>query len=86
MVRELNELGDVIVNGKLTVRELYEYAKENDRLDATIFFKNKEEDCKMADTIYAYKVSHFGTGLTKNTIMIHTICTKEVVRVDTYCP
>jgi hypothetical protein len=27
--REINELGDIVVNGKLTIQELYDYTKEN---------------------------------------------------------
>jgi hypothetical protein len=77
MERKKNELGDIIVNGKLTVRELYEFAKENNRLDAEILFKNKEREGKMIDTIYTAEVSHFGTGWSKNTIMIHTIYDKQ---------
>ena len=70
--RELNELGDVIINGKLTVQELYDFAKENNRLDSTLYFVNRKEGGTMNDTIYCQNVSHFGTGWSKKTIMIHT--------------
>ena len=29
--REINEMADIVVNGKLTIQELYDYAKENVR-------------------------------------------------------
>jgi hypothetical protein len=70
--RKLNELGDVIINGRLTVQKLYDFAKENNALDSNLYFVNRKEGGTMNDTIYCQNVSHFGKGWSKGTIMIHT--------------
>lgn len=75
-VREQNELEDHIINGPLTVRELYEFAKEHGRLDAKILFTGKEEGKSMKD-IYTSNVTHFGEGWSKDTVMIHTTYKKD---------
>lgn len=82
--RKLNELGDIIINGKLTVQELYDFAKENNALESELYFVNKKEGGTMNDTIYAQNVSHFGKGWSKNTIMIFTTY-KEDKQMDTCC-
>lgn len=76
-MRETNELGDLIVNEPLTIQELYDFAKENNTLDSTLYFVNKEEGGDMSDTVYASKVTHFGKGWGKNTVMIFTSYKKE---------
>lgn len=82
--RQKNDLGDLIINGKLTVQELYDFAKENNALDSSLYFVNKKEGGTMNDTIYCQNVSHFGKGWGKGTIMIHTTY-KEDKETDACC-
>ena len=75
--RKLNELDDLIINGKLSIQELYDFAKENDLMDANLYFVSKKEGGSMSDTIYTQNVTHFGRGWSKKTIMIHTSYKKD---------
>jgi hypothetical protein len=73
--REINELGDIVVNGKLTIQELYDYAKENGFENNTLYLIGKEEN-KMSD-LYTEKVTTFGRGWTKNTAILKFEYKKE---------
>ena len=73
--REINELGDIVVNGKLTIQELYDYAKENGFENNTLYLIGKEEN-KMSD-LYTEKVTTFGRGWTKNTALLKFEYKKE---------
>ena len=73
--REINELGDIVVNGKLTIQELYDYAKENGFENNTLYLIGKEEN-KMSD-LYTEKVTTFGRGWTKTTAILKFEYKKE---------
>lgn len=67
--REKNSMDDIVIDGKLTIKELYEIAKEEGFEDRELFFsiKNKE-------TGQHFSTSHvvdFGKGWCKNSAIMH---------------
>lgn len=74
--KEINEMGDIVVNGKLTIQELYDYAKENGFENNTLYLIGKEEDNSMSD-VYTEKVTTFGKGWTKSTALLKFEYKKE---------
>ena len=64
--REKDDMEDFIIDGKLSIEELYYLAKKDGFEKRTIFFKLKEEGNSMSDTIYAEHVMAFGKGWTKD--------------------
>jgi hypothetical protein len=83
--RELNELGDIIINGKLTIQELYDFAKENNAENYDLYFISRREDGKMEETKYTSEVTHFGKGWGKGTVIIHTKY-KDDTNTEGTCP
>lgn len=76
MNRELNDLGDIIVNEPLSIKELYEFAKENGFENSTLYFIGREKDNKFSD-IYSDKVTTFGKGWGKGTAILKFEYEKE---------
>ena len=76
MNRGLNELGDIIVNEPLSIKELYEFAKENGFENATLYLIGKEKDNKFSD-IYTQTVTTFGRGWEKGTAILKFEYEKE---------
>jgi len=68
-MRNKNEMDDFVINGKLSIKELYEIAKENGFEDRTLFFSIKNPQTKQH-----FSTSHvvdFGKGWTKDTAIMH---------------
>ena len=76
MNREQNDLGDIIINGKLTIKELYEFAKENGFENHTLYLIGKEDKDKFS-SIYSEKISTFGKGWAKDTAILKFEFIKE---------
>ena len=76
MDREINELGDIVVNGELTIQELYDYAKENGFENNTLYLIGKEQGSSMSN-IYTEKVTTFGRGWSKTTALLKFEYKKE---------
>jgi len=76
MNRELNDLGDVIVNEKLTIKELYEFAKENGFEESTLYLIGREKNAKFSN-IYSEKITSFGEGWQKGTVILKFEYVKE---------
>ena len=74
--RQINELGDIVINGEFTIQELYDYAKENGFENRTLYLIGKEEG-KISD-IYTKKITTFGKGWTKNTALLKFEYQKEI--------
>ena len=74
--REINELGDIVVNGKLTIQELYDYAKENGFENNTLYLIGKEEGNNMSN-LYTDTIRTFGRGWTKTTALLKFEYKKE---------
>ncbi len=74
-----NEMDDFIINGKLTIKELYEIAKREGFEDRTLFFsiKNKETGKHFSTS----HVKDFGKGWTKDTAIMR-LTWKEEPHVD----
>ena len=75
--KEINEMGDIVVNGNLTIQELYDYAKENGFENNTLYLIGKEQDNSMSD-VYTEKVTTFGRGWSKSTALLKFEYKKEV--------
>jgi hypothetical protein len=76
MSRELNDLGDIIVNEKLTIKELYEFAKENGFEESTLYLIGEEKNSNFSDT-YSEKITTFGKGWGKGTAILKFEYEKE---------
>jgi hypothetical protein len=74
---EKDDMGDFIINGKLSIEELYFLAKKGGFEDRNLYFKIKEEGNKMSDTIYTDNVMSFGKGWTKDTCIMTIKYKKE---------
>jgi hypothetical protein len=74
--REINELGDIVVNGKLTIQELYDYAKENGFENNTLYLIGKEEG-NSTSNVYTDTIRTFGRGWTKTTALLKFEYKKE---------
>ena len=81
-MREKNEMEDFIINGKLTIKGLYELAKEGGFEDRHLFFSIKNPITKQH-----FSTSHvidFGKGWTKDTAIMH-LTWDDVPEMDS-CP
>lgn len=68
-MREKNEMEDFVIDGELTIKELYELAKEGGFEDRHLFFSIKNTTTKQHfSTSY---VVDFGKGWTKDTAIMH---------------
>lgn len=68
-MREKNKMEDFVINGELTIKELYELAKECGFEDRHLFFSIKNPITKQH-----FSTSHvvdFGKGWTKDTAIMH---------------
>ena len=72
----INELGDIVVNGECSIQELYNYAKENGFENHKLYFIGKEEG-KISD-IFTTKVTTFGKGWIKDTAILKIEYKKEI--------
>ena len=68
--RDKDDMDDFIIDGDLSIEELYFLAKQGDFQNRKLFFKIKEEGNKMSDTIYTHHVMAFGKGWTKDTAIM----------------
>jgi len=68
-MREKDELEDFIINGKLTIKELYELAKEEGFENNTLYFIGKEKGEHFSN-VYSDNVITFGRGWAKNTVIL----------------
>lgn len=69
MVREKNEMDDFVINGKLSIKELYELAKKEGFEDRTLFFSIKNP--KTGQYFSTHDVVSFGKGWTKSTAIMN---------------
>jgi hypothetical protein len=81
--RQINELGDIVVNGDFTIQELYDYAKENGFEDRKLYLIGKEMN-KQSSEVYTQKITTFGKGWSKDTAILKFEYEKEI-HSDT-CP
>ena len=79
MKREKNDMGDFVIDGKLTIKELYELAKEEGFEDRHLFFsvKNKETGQHFSTD----HVVDFGKGWCKNSATMHLVW-EELPQMD----
>lgn len=79
VTRERNEEDDFVINGRLTIKELYDLAKQEGFEERYIFFsvKNKETGQHFStDTVV-----DFGKGWTKDSAIMH-LTWKELPNMD----
>ena len=62
-------MGDFVINGKLTIKELYELAKQEGFEDRTLFFSVKNKTTKQH--FGTDNVVDFGKGWSKNSAIMH---------------
>lgn len=67
--REKNDMGDFVINGELTIKELYELAKQEGIEDRYLFFSIKNPKTKQH--LSTHHVVDFGKGWTKNSAIMH---------------
>jgi len=82
MERAKNELDDFVINGKITIKELYELAKQDGFEDRYLFFSIKNP--KTNQYFSTDNVVDFGKGWTKDTVIIH-LTWEELPHTDA-CP
>lgn len=75
--REKDDMEDFIIDGKLSIEELYYLAKRDGFEKRNLYFKLKEEGNSMSDTIYAEHVMSFGKGWTNDTCIMTIKYKKE---------
>jgi hypothetical protein len=73
--REKNDMGDFVINGELTIKELYILAKRDGFEDRSLFFSIKGTDGK--GYFSTSNVVDFGKGWTKDTAIIHLTYVNE---------
>lgn len=78
--RKKDDMEDFIIDGKLSIEELYYLAKKDGFEKRNLYFKLKEEGNSMSDTIYADHVMAFGKGWTKDTCIMTIKYKKEVIQ------
>lgn len=76
--REKDDMDDYIIDGKLSIEELYYLAKRDGFEKRNLFFKVVEEGKKMSDTIYTEHVMTIGKGWTKGTSVMEIKYKKEI--------
>lgn len=64
-----NEMGDFIINGKLSIKELYELAKKEGFEERDLFFSIKNNTT--GQHFSTHMVVDFGKGWTKDTAIMH---------------
>lgn len=69
MERLKNEMDDFIINGKLTIKELYELAKKEGFEDSELFFSVKNKNT--GEHFSTGNVVDFGKGWVKNSAIMH---------------
>ena len=82
MERIKNDIGDFIIDGHLTIKELYELAKSEGFEDRSLFFSIKNE--KTGQYFSTLHVVDFGKGWTKDTAIIH-LTWEELPNTDSCC-
>lgn len=75
--REKDDMDDFIINGKLSIEELYYLAKSEGYEKRKLLFKLKEEGNNMSDIIYTDNVISVGKGWTKDCAMMIVKYKKE---------
>ena len=69
MERTKNEMDDFVINGELTIEELYELAKKEGFEKRTLFFSIK--NVKTGQHFSTHHVVDFGKGWTKDSAIMH---------------
>jgi len=64
-----NGMDDFVIDGRLSIKELYELAKSEGYEDRTLFFSIKNP--KTGQHFSTHHVVDFGQGWTKNTCIMH---------------
>tara|TARA_R110000772_G_scaffold35637_4_gene85783 strand:- start:12075 stop:12434 length:360 start_codon:yes stop_codon:yes gene_type:complete len=77
--RVVNDMGDFVIDGELSIKELYELAKKEGFEDRTLFFsvKNKETGQHFS----THNVVSFGKGWSKGTAIMN-LTWKELKEMD----
>lgn len=75
--REKDDMDDFIIDGELSIEELYILAKKEGFEKNNLYFKIKEEGGNMSDTIYTDHVMAFGRGWGKGTCIMTIKYKKE---------
>ena len=68
MERIKNEMGDFVIDGTLTIKELYELAKQDGFEDRRLFFSVKNENT--GQYFSTSNVKYFGKGWTKDSAIM----------------
>ncbi len=82
MERVKNDMEDYVINGKLTIKELYELAKKDGFEDRHLFFSIKNPKTKQYFS--TNDVFSFGKGWTKSSAIMNLTWT-EIEEMDS-CP
>ena len=72
-------MGDFVINGKLSIKELYELAKNEGFEERTLFFSIKNPETKQYFSTDL--VVDFGKGWTKDTAIMHLVW-EELPNID----
>lgn len=80
--REKNEMEDFVIDGQLTIKELYELAKQEGFENRYLFFSIKNPKTKQHFS--TDHVVDFGKGWTKDTAIMH-LTWEELPHTDS-CP
>ena len=81
-MREKNDMEDFVINGHLTIKELYELAKQEGFENRHLFFSIKNP--KTGQYFSTDHVVDFGKGWTKDTAIMH-LTWEELPHTDS-CP
>ena len=82
MERTKNEMDDFVINGRLTIKELYELSKQEGLEDRYLFFSVKNKTT--GQHFSTDEVVDFGKGWSKKSVMMH-LTWEELPQHDT-CP
>lgn len=66
--REVDEMGDIILTENITIKELYQLAKEQGIENRTLFVKVR--DVKTHNNMFTQNVVAFGRGWTKDSCIL----------------
>ena len=81
-VRVKNDMDDFVINGRLSIKELYELAKQDGFEDRCLFFSIKNKNTgQYFSTDF---VVDFGKGWTKDSAIMH-LTWEELPHIDS-CP
>jgi hypothetical protein len=78
MERIKNDMEDFVINGKLTIKELYELAKKDGFEDRHLFFSIK--NTTNGKHFSTSNVVDFGKGWSKDSAIMHLSFEEEVVK------